>query len=351
MLGFCIVAPVGDAVVKVLGDSIPLGELLIVRFGLQALVLVPLVIATRRIWQMRGQVLGLTALRTAMHIFGIGAMFTALQYLPLADAVAIAFVMPFILLLLGKYFLGEEVGHRRLMACAVGFAGTLMVVQPSFAEVGWPALLPLVVAVNFSFFILVTRKIAKETDPIGLQAVSGLMAVAVMVPVVLFGNALEIAPLTLIAPSSFEWSLLLATGLLGTAAHLLMTWSLRYAPSATLAPMQYLEIPIATLLGWMVFQDLPNTLASAGIVLTVAAGLFIIFVESQMARTSSNSAGTPAVYATGNNTTPPRQLTPIPAIRTSTPPFVRLTGIGFGQPAASAHFGSVQRLRRWKRAA
>ena len=61
-------------------------------------------------------------------------MFTALQYLPLADAIAIAFVMPFIMLLLGKYVLDEEVGSRRLIACAVGFAGTLMVIQPSFVD-------------------------------------------------------------------------------------------------------------------------------------------------------------------------------------------------------------------------
>jgi drug/metabolite transporter (DMT)-like permease len=74
---------------------------------------------------------------------GIALMFASLRYLPLADAVAIAFVMPFIMLLLGWFYLGEEVGPRRLGACAVGFIGTLMVVQPSFAEVGWPALLPL----------------------------------------------------------------------------------------------------------------------------------------------------------------------------------------------------------------
>ena len=65
-------------------------------------------------------------------------MFLSLRFLPLADAVAIAFVMPFIMLLLGKFVLDEEVGSRRLIACVVGFIGTLLVMQPSFAEVGWP---------------------------------------------------------------------------------------------------------------------------------------------------------------------------------------------------------------------
>ncbi|MCF6233952.1 MAG: DMT family transporter [Rhodobacteraceae bacterium] len=282
MLGFCIVAPMGDAVAKLLGQSVPLGEVLLVRFALQAVVLIPLVIISRRAWRMGPRVFSLVALRTALHIVGIAAMFTALQYLPLADAVAIAFVMPFIMLLLGKYVLGEEVGSRRFVACMVGFIGTLLVVQPSFAAVGLPALLPLVVAVVFSLFMLVTRQIAKQTDPIGLQAVSGVMASVVLLPALLIGQAFGIAPLTMIAPSANEWMLLVGIGLLGTTAHLLMTWSLRYAPSATLAPMQYLEIPVATLIGLLIFHDLPNTLASVGICITIAAGIYVVLRERSL---------------------------------------------------------------------
>jgi len=289
MLGFCVVAPMGDAVAKLLGKSVPLGELLLIRFAVQALILIPIVWLTRRAWRMRGRVLRLTLLRTLLHIIGIGAMFTALQYLPLADAVAIAFVMPFIMLLLGRYVLNEEVGSRRFIACIVGFIGTLMVVQPSFVEVGWPALLPLLVALNFSVFMLVTRQIAKDTDPIGLQAVSGVIAVAIMGPLLLLTENAGIDALSLIAPTSAEWQLLVAIGVLGTLAHLLMTWSLRYAPSATLAPMQYLEIPVATVIGYLVFSDLPNGLASAGICITIAAGLYIVLRERAIARIAARA--------------------------------------------------------------
>ena len=284
MLGFCVLAPMGDAVAKILGETVPLGQLLVIRFAVQAIILIPMVWATKLAWRMSGRVLQLAFLRTVLHIFGIGAMYTALQYLPLADAVAIAFVMPFIMLLLGKYVLDEEVGARRLIACSVGFVGTLLVVQPSFAEVGWPALLPLVVALNFSFFMLITRKIAKETNPIGLQAVSGVMAVCIIVPLLAITTSSGIDALTLMAPSAFEWTMLWAIGALGTLAHLLMTWSLRYAPSATLAPMQYLEIPIATVIGFWVFQDLPNGMAAVGIAITVTAGVYIILRERAISR-------------------------------------------------------------------
>ena len=284
MLGFCAVAPMGDAVAKLIGETIPLGQAVLVRFAVQMLLLLPLIVYGRRPWRMSGRVLRLTALRTVLHILGIAMMFTALKYLPLADAVAIAFVMPFIMLLLGKYVLNEEVGPRRLIACVVGFLGTLLVVQPAFEQVGWPALLPIGVALNFAAFMLVTRQIAKQTDPIGLQTVSGAMAVAIMVPILWLTQDWRFAPLALVAPSPIEWGLLLAIGALGTLAHLLMTWSLRYAPSATLAPMQYLEIPFATAIGWLVFNDLPNALSALGICITLAAGLYIVVRERAIAQ-------------------------------------------------------------------
>lgn len=247
--------------------------------------LIPIIAVTGRVWRTSQRVFVLTLLRTLMHIVGIGMMVSALYYLPLADAIAIAFVMPFMMLLLGHYVLGEEVGMRRMIACAVGFLGTLLVIQPSFQEVGWPALLPMGVAVNFALFMLVTRKIAKETDPIGLQAVSGVIALALMAPI-LFLVPDTVAPILAwdsLLPSS-TWTLLVAIGLSGTLAHLLMTWSLRYAPSTTLAPMQYLEIPIATIIGFAVFGDLPNTMASVGILIVMASGLYIVFREQAMSR-------------------------------------------------------------------
>ena len=284
MLGFCIIAPVGDAIAKLLGASVPLGQVVFLRFAVQLLILLPIVILTGRPLILRGKTLWLTFVRTLLHVIGIAMMFSALKYLPLADAVAIIFVMPFFMLLLGKYVLKEEVGPRRLIACIVGFCGTLLVVQPSFAEVGWPALLPVGVALNFALFMLVTRQIAKHTDPISLQTVSGFMALVIMLPFLALGQRMALPALGWIAPDTTDWSLLIAMGVLGSIAHLLMTWSLRYAPSATLAPMQYLEIPVATLVGLIVFGDFPNALAALGMGITMAAGLYIILREQATQR-------------------------------------------------------------------
>lgn len=211
-------------------------------------------------------------------------MFTALRFLPLADALAIAFVMPFIMLLLGRYVLGEEVGLRRLIACSIGFIGTLFVIQPSFETAGAAALLPLFVAVDFALFMLVTRQIAREAHPASLQAVSGIMAVGILSGFYVVTQAWEPAIMHIEAPVWQDAVLLAVLGLIGVLAHLFMTWSLRFAPSATLAPVQYLEIPFATLIGWLIFRDLPNGLAAVGILITMAAGLYIVLRERAVAQ-------------------------------------------------------------------
>ncbi|MBT8152334.1 DMT family transporter [Epibacterium ulvae] len=283
MLGFCVLAPMGDAAAKLLG-GMPLAQVIFVRFAVQAIILFPIVLATGRTWRIPRHVMGLVVLRTLLHMFGIGLMFTALKYLPLADAVAIAFVCPFILLLLGWLFMDEKIGIHRLGACIVGFGGAMLVIQPSFVDVGWPAVLPLGVAVIFSLFIIATRSVAKASDPLGLQAVSGVIACVAMVPVFYFGHWLDEPALSWRMPIGTEWGLLLAIGLLGTFAHLLMTWSLRFAPSATLAPMQYIEIPVATGIGWLVFNQFPNALAAVGIAVTMAAGLYAVWREHYILR-------------------------------------------------------------------
>ncbi|MEM7059484.1 MAG: DMT family transporter [Pseudomonadota bacterium] len=282
MLVFCVLAPLGDSFAKILGETIALGVLLVIRFGVQAVILSPITLWQRAPFSLPRHLIKWTLIRTALHIVGIGMMFTSLRFLPLADALAIAFVMPFIMLLLGHFVMGEFVGPHRIAACAVGFVGTLLIIQPNFVEVGYPALLPLGVAVSFALFMMVTRKIARDIDPIRLQMVSGLQACLYLAPVLILWPAARDG-VHLDLPTD-TWMLLIGIGVIGTAAHLLMTWSLRFAPTSTLAPVQYLEIPFATVIGWLIFADLPNGLAAIGICVTIAAGLYIILRERRLAQ-------------------------------------------------------------------
>jgi drug/metabolite transporter (DMT)-like permease len=275
MIGFCILAPASDAFAKILGDGIPVLQVVIARFMVQLLLIRRSLWTRRQDTWMRGDRVGLIILRSALLLLAVTFLFLSLRYLPLADAIAIAYVMPFLVLGVG-WLTGDRASPLALGLCLLGFVGTLMVVQPSFSEIGWPALLPIAVAIFFTGFMFITRKISKYIDPIDLQAANGICAMAILLPIAIFGQAIEIPILTIVSVSNIELLYLFGVGILGTLAHLMMTWALRFASAPTVAPIQYLEIPFATLYGWLIFKDFPNGLAALGIVITITAGLLVL---------------------------------------------------------------------------
>ena len=275
MIGFCMLAPASDAFAKILGDGVPVLQIVIARFMVQLLLIRRNLWTRRRDTWMRGERVGLVILRSALLLLAVTFLFLSLRYLPLADAIAIAYVMPFLVLGVG-WLTGDRASPLTLGLCLLGFVGTLMVVQPSFSEIGWPALLPIAVAIFFTGFMFITRKISKHIDPIDLQAANGICAMAILLPIAIFGQAMEIPLLTIVSVSNIELLYLFGVGILGTLAHLMMTWALRFASAPTVAPVQYLEIPFATLYGWLVFKDFPNGLTALGIVITITAGLLVL---------------------------------------------------------------------------
>lgn len=283
IIGFCILAPLGDAMAKLLGGSNGVIELVAYRFIIQSLIVVPIVLYMGANLRASPRVFGFTVLRTSLHIISTIMLFIALRYIPLAETLAIVFVMPFIMMFLGWFFLNESVGPRRVAAASVGFFGTILVIQPSFALVGLTALLPVGVAFAFAVFMIVTRVISREVDPMALQAFNGVTGVILVVPLWFLGAHFGWTDFQITASANNQWGIILLMGGIGTIAHLLMTWSLRFAPSSTLAPMQYLEIPIATVYGFLLFNDLPNGIAAVGIGIVIISGLYVVYRESRLA--------------------------------------------------------------------
>ena len=179
MIIFCVFAPASDALVKFLGDSIPLVQVLIARFAAQILLI------RGKIWTVvheawkRRDLISLIILRSILHLIAIGFFFLALRYLPQADALAIAYVLPFFILGVGWCSVGK-VTPLVLGLWLLGFVGTLLVVQPSFPQVCWPATLPILVAAIFKGFIFITQKILKDVDPIDLQAINGICVLVIL---------------------------------------------------------------------------------------------------------------------------------------------------------------------------
>jgi drug/metabolite transporter (DMT)-like permease len=187
-------------------------------------------------------------------------------------------------LLVGKFYLGEDVGPRRVAAALVGFVGVLFVIQPSFSAFGAVALFPLGTAFGFAFYILVTRGLSRQVHPVTLQFYTGLIASVACLPVLALAQGTGFDLLDPVWPQGIAWTWLFGVGFFATVSHMMMTYALSWAPSATLAPLQYLELPVATLLGYLVFGDFPNTLTLTGITIIIGAGLYMIHRERVTAR-------------------------------------------------------------------
>ncbi len=157
MLAFCVLAPLLDVCAKLAAEGgIPVGQITTARFGVQCLLMFPIVLVMRLSLRLTPRALALVTLRAGLLVFSTFAFVSGVAVMPLADTLAIVFVEPFILLLLGWLLFGDQVGPRRIAACVVGFGGALLVIQPSLQAFGLVALWPLGTAFSFAFYMLVT---------------------------------------------------------------------------------------------------------------------------------------------------------------------------------------------------
>ena len=295
MLGFCLTAPLLDVAAKLASASVPVGQITAARFIVQCALMAPFVWAmgvSLRVPQ--GQMLTLIA-RALLLLFATFCFIAAIRVMPLADALAIVFVAPFIVLLVGKFYLGEDVGPRRVGAALVGFVGVLFVIQPSFAAFGAIAIIPLGTAVAFACYILVTRSLSRRMHPVAMQFHTGLIASLFCLPVLVLAKGSGSALFDPVWPEGIAWAWLLGAGFFATVSHMMMTYALSFAPSATLAPLQYFELPVATFFGYLVFNDFPNMLSLLGIGIIIAAGLYMIHRERIAARQLITARAAPLI--------------------------------------------------------
>ena len=270
-----------DAIAKWLAGSVSSGQVTWSRFFFQIILMSPLLLRTQGPWLTPA--LWLHAARGALIAFATLFFFSGLAYLPMADAIAIFFIEPLLVTLLSALFFGEAIRWRRISAISLGLVGALIIIRPSFSEVGFAALYPVATAFCFSFYILLTRKLVTKEDPIRLQFFTGIFGCLVMSLALVYGSVNDVAILAAVWPSQHEWLLLGALGLIATACHLLIAHAYRLASIGILAPFQYIEIIGATILGLVIFNDFPDAMTWLGIAIIVGSGMYVFHRESKLA--------------------------------------------------------------------
>lgn len=279
MCGFLILGPFIEIFAKLAAPAIPVGQITTARFAVQTAVMLPIALAMGVLTTIPARDAALYFARGALILISAACIIGAVKFMPIADAIAIVFVEPLLLTLVGGFLLREEIGWRRITASLVGFVGCLMVIQPSFEAFGWVALLPLGTAVFFGAYLLLSRTMSRRLHPITMQTYTGAAALILALPIMFAFNGTGNATLDPVWPSGIYWLWLAGCGIAAAISHIFLAYAIRITPTTVIAPMQYLEIVTAAIFSWFIFADFLNGMALVGASIIVASGLFVFWRE------------------------------------------------------------------------
>ena len=256
-----------DAMAKVLTDSLPAIQIV---WGRQTGLLVGILIyiAVKGVGVLRTTQLRLQVGRGVLATISATLFIIAIAYVPLTDAVAITFVAPFIVTVLGALVLREPVGIRRWAAVVIGFLGTLIVIRPGMGIVHPAAFLLIIAASAFACRQILSRVLAGEDKT----------STTVAYPAIVSWGLLTV-PLFFVwqtPTTATEIILLIAMALLAATAETLVIMALATAQAVVVAPVQYTLLLWGTMYGFLIFDQLPDSWTLIGAVIIAATGLYTL---------------------------------------------------------------------------
>ncbi|MGR3250404.1 MAG: DMT family transporter [Paracoccus sp. (in: a-proteobacteria)] len=269
-----LLLPMGDAITKALTAVAPPFEVTVWRATAQALWFVPVALVLRR--RLGGPLVTRAAVLSGACLIGVSfCLISAFQHMPIATAIAIFFLEPLLLTLLAGPLLSEVPGPRRLAAVGVGLVGALVVIRPNFAVYGPVTLMPVLAALLYALNVVVMRSATRRQSALSLQ-IGAAACAAVLGLVALAGAwAMGRAPASLMHAPDWAQFAIIGAGALAAVTFLMITQAFSLAEASMLAPLQYLEIVGATVIGWIVFGDLPDGWTWVGTAIILSAGLYI----------------------------------------------------------------------------
>jgi drug/metabolite transporter (DMT)-like permease len=204
--------------------------------------------------------------RTVFLVTAMTLYFFSIARIPLATAVSTYFVGPIIAVVLSVILLKERITPQKVLSLILGFAGSIVILRPG-GSMDPGILLALGAGVFFAFYLIATRQAAQESDPIKTLAFQCV-----------FGTVL-LTPQAIVSWSAPAWNDLLffaGLGLFSTISHILSIVAFRLADASTLAPLVYVELIGAALIGYFAFDEIPGAPTIAGAGFIIAAGLILL---------------------------------------------------------------------------
>lgn len=290
-----------DVILKLLSGDYPLYQAMIIR----SLTAVPLLLLIVRV--LDGRLTTITTpnwawmlARGFLNFTAYTAYYLGLAALPMADTVALFFTAPLFITLAAALVFKERIGPANLLALGLGFAGMLMIFNPSGSLFDPAALLPVLGALGYALTQLATRVLGRTETAAAMTFWGNLtfLASALALAAVFGSGGHEGATHPSLAFLTRGWQpmptrdllLFMACGLIASIGLSLLTYAYRVAPSSSVAPFEYSFIIWGVLWGWLFWAQLPTALAWAGIALLIGAGLLVIRAEAQNEKAAPEGA-------------------------------------------------------------
>ena len=282
---------VQDAMMKSLLDSFPVWTLIVIRSVIAVLVLGPLIAMLGGPHRFLTPLWPLHLLRAALFALGFSLFYAAFPFMGLAEVTTIFFSAPLITALLAAFLLKETIGPHRIGALVVGFLGILIAMNPGGDGFSWVAILPLLCAFAYAAGQILARHIGDRESTLTM----GLWTLAPAAPIIMamgwgLNQLIDIPPefhhlrWDFPAELSTDWPRLALLGLAGMGGYLLLTRAYQVANASLMAPFDYTYLPMAAVIAYVMWGEVPPATTLVGMALIIGAGLYLGFRELRAVR-------------------------------------------------------------------
>ena len=281
-----------DALFKLLGGTYPLHQVVFIRSVVAILlILIVIVPVEGGISTLKTRQPALQIIRGCSLVIANIAFFSGLIVLPIANAMAVFFMAPFLVTIFSAVILHEKVNIRRWLALAVGLFGVFLIVRPGSTDFQWAYLLPFIAATAYATCNTIARGM-------GLSESAGSMAffsqltflVASTSASLVLGTghfsghehpSVEFLLRGWLMPDKLGWILILSTGLLNVVGGYLISHAYRYGESGIVTPFEYVALVLAICWGYLFWQEIPTIISATGICFILISGVFVAVAEAR----------------------------------------------------------------------
>ncbi len=254
-----------DVTAKYLSATLPSIEIAWIRFLSFAIIMVPAMLPGSPLYALRSERPGLQLMRGVALLASSLFFISGLRFLPIAEASATGFVAPLFVTALSIFFLGESVGVRRWLATAVGLLGVLIILRPGSGAFHPAAFFPIASALTWACTLIMTRMMSGRERAITTMTYSSIVGVCILSALV---------PFVWVAPSWQDIAFGVFIGIASTAGQWIVVLAFRYADASVLAPFSYTQLLWVSILGFVIFGEMPDIWTVTGAVFIVASGLY-----------------------------------------------------------------------------